>query len=868
MSPNKFRILIHSFILSALASWLVACGESSDDVGVGGLPTECSNQPGNTVDVNGYCVSESETVIAGETLTLTLDNAQLSVPADALDTGTTVTLAEVFDGGLVSLPNGSDETLITPVYALAFSAAQLATGSRLTFTFDIPTSVTTGFYARIKIEGGLGTDGQSDTDWLIVIGEYDAQQSQLTIELGATATRLLVAGISTNEVVTPTASVGLITDSKDPESMVSRSLAATAITPLPFSVPDWTSHGWVVFCDPNAFSKLDLTTCNPLSPDFHPMMNNIATKLYASDKQLTSLGFLGGDMRIINHVGIERTKLPYVIYDPDNRSASTSSTDGVGTSYFIAALTPDTNDKLLGLYDPSVRQIFVDQFESDGTIIHELMHAVQRVQIEDAWDQIWIIEGIAAAIEDLAPSSSPSGGAFRYEGGDWRDWDFPLSNEDDLNEYQVLEYWLSLDVSLSLFPSFYDNLRAYGTLTDGNIYSRVDAALTDTGLPSLRESYANLIAARNNDAGYQYCDPVFLACVSGESCEQPVNIPPISADCIDIIVEPEVLPECPDTPPDIKVTLVTDENPNIGLMVDGVMHEANKPVPFSGEGRIWAINTDVFASTSPVAALKFTNKASCYLEIVKQNLFAMSIAEINEITVNTLTTPAGVSQQIMYQSFEDLSFESKIITVNQFDMGAGQPSVSERNDEIVEPLGLETWTGNTVANATHQCSIPTAPELCPLRTADAEASVTSFTEDGGNSLITRGVHSAFATVELEKSGTRSSGVANSIYTYKNNVSAELNLTWDCTMSIVKVTDKDQQGLSRVRLEEKSVLSTSWDDKCGSMQTLAVAPMHQVEIQLITKYESYLGVSTSGKNEDVGGFYEIELKAIVPAGSPI
>ena len=388
---------------------LCGCGMLDTDRDEDGTPDcvdLCPDNPGATVpDEYGLCASDSQVITAGEALVLTIGDSALSIPADALEAGMTVTLAKMDADLLDPPPNSEGESLITPVYLLAFSAAQPA-NAKLTFTFDIPSSITTGFYARIKIEGGLGTEGQSDSDWLIIPGEYDTQQSQLTIVIGATATRFLVTGIST-DAVAPSIGAGVLTNEvKDPAPMVTQSLAATAIESL-FPTPEWESHGWVVFCGPSSFQSFALTSCDPSSPDFEPMMNGLGSKLYASDKILTFLGFPKGEVLRVSAESIDRMwNIPHVIYDPDNRSITTASTGD--HSYFAAWVDPDTTDTLRGEYKPSILGgLYVDRSETDEIVIHELMHAVQFGEIRNAWSNDWIIEGLAAATQFLhrAPKS-------------------------------------------------------------------------------------------------------------------------------------------------------------------------------------------------------------------------------------------------------------------------------------------------------------------------------------------------------------------------------------------------------------------------------------------------------------------------------
>jgi len=837
---------------------LCGCGISETDSDEDGTPDcvdLCPNNPGSTVpDEYGYCASETQAITAGEATLLALDGAMLSIPPDTLEAGMTVTIAEVAPELLDTPPNNTGESLITPVYVLAFSAAQPANG-KLAFTLDITTPKTTGLYARLKIEGGLATEGQSESDWLMVLGKYDTQQSQLTIEIGATATRFLVAGISTGTVVPSITAASSQTDEViDPEPMVTQSLAVAAVVPVPYTIPEWSSHGWAVLCDPHEFAKFGLSSCDPSSPDFDLIMNDLGPHLYDSDKKLTSLGFLSGDVAFFSAIDIENSDDHYVIYDPDNRSGTTSSVTGEEITYFVAWVDPNTTDNARGRYDPSTKFLYVDLFEADDTVIHELMHAVQYIEIRNAWGQHWLVEALAAATEPFAPTTPvPGGSQFRWLDL-WRDWGVPLASEDGTNEYEASELWLSMDEMLSLIPNFYSNLRGKSKLTDVNSYMLADEAMTDTGLPSLRDGYTDLILSRDSDINYPHCESVIYDC-TGANCDLDADVSPISATCFDMDVS-----FCPDVPQDIKVTLESEVNPHIKLIVDGVVHEANTPVPFSGKGRIWAMNTNYvpdLVPPPPMAKLVFENETSCHLALRQQDLHVDvgGRADIGCSLCSILASPEQERIWYKYRSFEDLSEASYVEllhTLNHFEV--------EHSITPTQPLGLEPFSVSFNTTVEWQGEPPSTTHSI----VTAQASVDSDTDGDATSVTTKGQLQTMATSTHDDNiRATGQGHAAGVYYYETlDVPAELNLTWDCTLSGVIVYILNSQTGER----EETLLSADRrfnTFECGTRNWIIPANK-KIRVSYASAYYSNNGTPEYGEyGQDIGGHYEIVLRAIAP-----
>jgi len=413
------------------------------------------------------------------------------------------------------------------------------------------------------------------------------------------------------------------------------------------------------------------------------MMNDMGSKLYASDQILTALGFPKGEMSRISAGSIERMWfIPHVIYDPDNRSITTASTTG-DLSYFPVWIDPNNTDTQGGIYYPSSGVMYVDRVGigpvgNDEFAIHELMHAVQYSEIKNAFGHDWITEGFAAAVQPFAPSNTaPSGGEFRFA-GNWRDWYFPLSNDDATNVYNTSEFWLSLDGTLNLTPTFYDNLEGKGKLFDYSSYLTVDDALTDTGLPSLRDGYTNLILSRESDPDYLHCALPLFPC-SGTSCELLTDTAPFSAQCFDIFIDEEDLCSGVETH-DIKVTLVTDPEQfpfaTIKLLVDGVIHDANTPVPYS-EGRMWVINTTYTDNLSPTeATLKFEENCKVVTLIAQE----YSIAA----TAGIFTKPTFPVERAYNQDIKIIRSLEDPILANAYGSPFNGESWAESNERVIK----------------------------------------------------------------------------------------------------------------------------------------------------------------------------------------
>ena len=863
---------------------LCGCGIPDTDSDSDGTPDcldACPEDPGTIPDEFGFCgdTGDSAVVVEGEALTLAVNGAVFTIPADALEPGTTVSLAEIDPALLDELPNSSDETRITPIYALEFSAAQL-TRDHVSFALDVPSTLARVPYTRVQIEGGLATEGQSDTGWLPKIGSYEQAQSLLVIKLGATATRFLITGL-TRISATPTAVAASAAGSelRTPDLMQARAPAAPmavaastagselrtpdlmqaralAIPAAAFSEePAWTEHGWLVMCDPEDFERHNDDRCDVESTAFESMMEDVASSLYASDQQLTSLFFPRGRVSRVTPATVAKN-YPYLYYDPDGRSVATAGASGGDPEYFKAwvtpdTTTPDTEDNIFGTYHTDLEfiQVDVDLVPSlrNLTTIHELMHAVQRIEIVDVWDDDWIIEGLASAVQPDAPGySGPKGADYRYF-EEWRDWKYDLTREQSNDEYEVLEFWLSLTGDMSAIPRFHEWIRGIDSSIETNSLLRVDEALTATGLPSLSEAYTSLILTRDGQNDYPYCAGGLSFC-SDLSCSRVVeDVQPFSAHCRTEVIEFDT---CDDEPAELTVTLETDSpNPHIKLILGGTVYDANTPVDFPNDGeRYWVINTDLeeaIMSPGPTATLVFEDKAECgnpYLSIVSQEI-SSSVTMVAD--GSTLGRFASIEK---YNSYDDLSRGSVLTT------GEGWGSSTEVS---VPPLGKTEWTSAHSGSAFSQNS-----EELPVSTVTASSSTSTVIVSDATSMTTTGVHTATATRTEDAGYAR--GNNQSSYTFATkDVPAELTLTWGCDMSSVQVLVTTPDVGTEALLGVNNLLPPSpfnnWECEPRSWTIAADAI---VTIKMYTSYQFY-NDDTSAQYRNGGGAYEIKLQAIIP-----
>ena len=828
--------------------------------------TVTDNQGATATDVVTIIVDPvlvTQSVVAGEALILTLDTAELVIPADALDVGVQVSLSIVEPETLADSPVGPEETLISPIYELTFSSTKIVSNNFL-FSFNYPENLSLeNLYARLKIEGGLFSEGVVDSSWFIVFDKIASSSEQISVELSATATRFLIVGIDSGKTLGSDEKVDNPTNASNTKTLDSNAASNTVKNEVnnvdvflgEIYRPAFADHGWIIACDPKTFEDASNGACDPSHPDYFLMLNSLGEQLYKSDKTLTALGFPIAETEIVLGGGASR----HIIYDPDDRSTNTNVTFEKPGNVFVSAkvyhlawVSPP-NEATLGVYYANTKRLIVNAFEGDDTAIHELMHAVQYYEMPTAWNIVnrqWITEGLADSVIPFSEAdTSPSTEEYRTF-GDWRDWSKELSSTEENEEYEVSEFWLST-IDSSLFPlaDFYNNFASKGPFENDNGYVAVDQAMTESGLPTLGDNYKALIVKRNFDERYPYCESVITDCDSN-SCEIVAPASAISASCFDV----EVSFETCDGVEDVVVTLESpsgvESNPKLEMMLDGNLYASDTEVGFSGQGRLWAINTDYSVENSiQTAVFKFKNKSNCYVKLLQQEFLSSAVASAD--IPFSFVSPKKVFDSQIYHSEEDPNANNYI---GNYHLGTPDKKAGWEY-RAAEPLGLAPYQSSHAAHAMSQF-----PEGAAIDQAFANSYLFTDTDSDAISMTTMGEHEAMASIVGEPiSGT---GSNTSEYHYIiGNVPIELTLTWACTMSRVRVTTEDPEGIVETIFRAENIIDNDvlpWE--CGTKKW-TISPNNILKIYIATIFEDNRN-NDNEHHRDAGGIFEINLSAIL------
>lgn len=799
-------------------------------------------------------VMVTQTAVAGQELIITLDSAELVIPADALDAGVEVSVSIAEIETLAESPIGDGETLITPVYELTFSKRQIVS-TDMQLSFDIPNEFSSAYFTRILIEGEIANHVTSDIRWLALLANYDQPSGRHIQSLSTTATRILITAMNRGASATNS----LTSSNETKSTALSAQQQPGANAQLTASLREsndstlktdtaFADYGWVIYCDPGLFETQMDSSCNPFHQDYQIMMDDLGAKVYASDKVLTELEHTHSKIKLSTKRDINSSVLgglEAIIYDPDGRS-DILGVDPLNYIYQVVQVDANLIDGHHGVFYGTSKILLVDIGEGDDTVIHELMHAVQLAKIIGEYKFEWIREGLASAVEDFAPSHPQLGKEFRML--KWRDWSAPLM--EDYWAYETLELWLSIDTNFSNIDRFYFWLNFKDKkMTILNTYQLVDEALVEAGLPTLRDAYKDLISSRNLDSRYLHCESVTRSCTD-ESCEIVTPIPSMSASCFEVDVNFE---SCDDSPQDIVVSLVTAPgaipNPNLELMVDSIIHPADTEVAFFGVGRIWAINTsydDAGAGPPESATIKFDNKteANCYMKFNRQYL----IARANSAHVDG---PADYNAS-EYYSFDDLSEQSFLIIPG------------ERID--VEPLGLNPYSASH--SSSYSWVTPKACDTCvggETINLSSEATLSVEASIDSESMTINGQLDSMAMVEGNITGVSSadyetSAWARAIYYIEAvGVPLDMTLTWGCDLSKVAV-----RGIG------ETFITTNRDDGFPSNDWQCGMPFHFIiPAGMVAEINFDSSFFVVWKSEfwweyykNTGGAFEIKTQAIL------
>lgn len=842
---------------------------------------ECPNNPGRiTSDADGCTPEVSGSVAEGELLTLELtgdvSQGTLTIPADALPTGMTVTLAEVDPSTLVPPPNITNEAiheeLMTPVYALLFSETLPATHN-MVFTFQIPSVMTNNIYLRFMIKGGIGFEESVDTDWEFYIPDYDSDLSTFTIDFSATAEKILIVGI--HKTRSNTTSFRL--DRSAPPTMMSQRTpnTHTDVTPPEETPPEETmgeslllgllnvageifswiipsahaatetagfdQYGWAIVCVfDGLYFVIDEEDPFPAGCD-QGLMPKLGDEILANVNTLGFLGFPEGKLEVLTLRELEVAGNPFHIHDPLGRSTH-SSPDPSDRRYFVVYLEEKLIDNFLGVYFAGTGKLKIKRPLRKGIPIHELFHAAHYAVAPDTWNIKFLVEGAASAMMPFASDNDDGMGTeYRYLGGDWRDWSKSLKSVEGLNEYQATEFWYSLDESLGYLKPLFLDLVKLGPINAATQLLAVEDALLSNNQGFLTHRYEDLIQNRNDDLRYPYCKTC-----TGEDCNVQVVSTAMSAQCWDM----QFLCDEPTT------TITLNGQSSHKLMVDGELYNTSTEVPVNETARVWVIDENLLAGRPSQLEVK----CSADVELISQSHDVRVHANThNAFTPSTSSANTEERYIHLIDSHEDLSLQSTE-TLAQFTTSQGNTDTQN----VIEPLNQQSWGEFLEANAEY---IPDPPPCCPDLFSDlsayavAETFLKSTHTDTG--ITTEGIQEADSSQQGHRTtGSTAGGTARvaSNYGYHVAKTTDLIVSWGCDTSIVNIEMKNLANDEIVELLKVTNDTFLPDWECGS-KSWVIPSFHEVNVTIETRHEATLSegsTTTTRYYENKGGQYKIEL----------
>ncbi len=561
----------------------------------------------------------SSAIVEGEPLRLEVPSAALHIPAGALSEGVDVRLSKKpWDQLNESLDTG--EVPITEVVTIEFSKAEHISGI-LVVEIDLPDAADGDLYGLIKSTGSRFPHGIIDTDWSLALGVLDEERAVLRFQLGATATSFSLVVVrdpdtSSSIAAPPVTSMSAVTNRLGRfatnvlggEQAHAQAKNADWVTPL-------NGVGWAFECRPGRFTGKWRGQCNSDSEDF----NRMAKLALASSQTLIGLGFERAYLRRWSQTEIENRRKRgrrVVMVDPTFPLSFSKE-------YFLIEVDPkfDRGREIPANaeYAHDRGTIIVKPEVKGRTIIHEIMHAVQAVEIPIVgWSHRWITEGIASATEPYAPDRKgivPIISDYRFK-KKWRDWHYPLSSEDfAAAPYQVSEFWISIDSSLMYLSAAYPVIQSGTTSLIQTIgapklsefptnlqYAVVDHALRKALGKSIKEGYLDLLKTRDGQERYQgFCHDVQMDCdeekcrlsAEAELGQEEAKLPTeaMSAQCYNVSTEYAACPY-----PSIDLDLEGDERAH-RFLVNGDRYNVDDTAdPKDKKFKLWVANVDVKAT--------------------------------------------------------------------------------------------------------------------------------------------------------------------------------------------------------------------------------------------------------------------------------
>ena len=455
-----------------------------------------------------------------EELVLNLPGASFTVPPAALPDGTPITFS--FESPSVIEPGvlGASETVVTPVYHLAFSVDQRA-NEILTLEIQVPAGLTEGIYGLFQVVSERTKEAPASPEWAPLVGAYDESAGTYTVELGS-APELLSIFVVTRTESPESASVlqTLGTYFAEARRWTSKLIDAAIRMVGPShatagrDVEDGLlSRGWAAYCRPELFPPEQQSLCQPGSPE----LQALAEAMYESAATLDGKGLERGLIYTENPIHMLKSTLPTAYFNPGGAPVS---------EFFLVLMrAPDFGGSYLST--PGLVQVGSNRGASTGT--HELVHTVQHVELPRwAYAPDWIVESLAAAAETWAPGWTGSSEDYRYlwDGPDgppsetpvWRNWELPLNRSslsnctlatatsDCFAAYTLAELWLDADPTLATLPNLLNDFPADpAQVPPSEHYIRFDQQWQLAGGPPLSDAFVSVIETRSTDDEYPHC---------------------------------------------------------------------------------------------------------------------------------------------------------------------------------------------------------------------------------------------------------------------------------------------------------------------------------------------------------------------------
>ncbi len=473
----------------------------------------------------------SDTIRADEHIRLEIDGSSIVVEPGALPAGIRVGLSSASIEELDESPLVGTERAASAVITVHFSETLFAEGQYIV-EIAVSPRVDTGVFPLIRSIGGMSKHAGADSGWQPGTGTFDRDRSVLVIPLSSTAETISVIAVTTGDVnsanlETP-GHAGGIADSLGRLVGIEQAWAATPTLLEVGGDRLLTSRGWAVRCREGEFADASLCA------DDSPTLTRLAQAALGAAQALSNLDFNYGYLMTTPVTNLEQDPRPHA--KVESVGSGTHAVD-----YFVIDLvkeipSPDPDFVVIGEYDDTQGVIKVTPAATADTVIHEIMHSVQRVEISNFWYRDWVIEATAAAVQPFAPGSpTKSGMSFRRCNPNtdaptpsthcpWRNWKHPLSDQESVNPRRTGEFWHAIDGDLGYLSTVFRTMATapddIGALQDYQVVNRAFENLQT----ELGETYLRLITNRARDAAYPHYETGSVTCSDHRCSFSDANI--------------------------------------------------------------------------------------------------------------------------------------------------------------------------------------------------------------------------------------------------------------------------------------------------------------------------------------------------------